>query len=249
MPVIIYAILDSKQINDSISYGLDFLPSDSTVQLEFVTSGTLIAIVSFQRDNKLSNSRQDVLAYAGIVDKISEQYSILPMRYGSVIASYADVTALLEKNSESFIKVLSKLMNKEEYSLRLLFSHQHQGDCVHENSVDVTPSPPEILLGNSETKNYLLKKYQQHIAEEKRLKYIEKIQSVITQDLKKVTEVVNFKKRATSGCIIDAVLLIERTAKKELLALVAEMQFRYPEYNVILTGPWPPYNFAQIKLE
>ena len=95
----------------------------------------------------------------------------------------------------------------------------------------------------------MLKKYQEHIVEEKRLKYIEKIQSAITEDLKKITDVVDFNKRATSGCIIDAVLLIERAAKNELLSLVAEMQSRYPEHNVILTGPWPPYNFAQIKLE
>jgi len=249
MPVLVYAILDSKQINDSISHGLDFLSSCSTVQLEFVTSSTLTAIVSSQPDNNSSNSRQEVLAYAGIVDKIFERYSILPMRYGSVVASCADVTALLEKNSESFLKVLNKIMHKEEYSLRLFFSHQHQGDLVHENSVNVTLSPPEILLGNTETKNYLLKKYQEHIVEEKRLKYIEKIQSAITEDLKKITDVVDFNKRATSGCIIDAVLLIERAAKNELLSLVAEMQSRYPEHNVILTGPWPPYNFAQIKLE
>ncbi len=248
MPVIVYAILDSIQINDSISHGFDFLPSGSTVQLELVPSGILTAIVSSQPDNKLSNSRQEVLAYAGIVDKISERFSILPMRYGSVVASCADVTALLEKNSESFIKVLNQIMHKEEYSLRLFFSHEHHGDVVHEKSVDVTLSLPDILLGNTETKNYLLKKYQEHIAEEKRFKYIEKIQLVITQDLKKITEIVDYKKRATSGCIIDAVLLIERGAKNELLALVAEMQSRYPEHNVILTGPWPPYNFAQIKL-
>lgn len=249
MPVIIYAILDLKQINDSISHGLDFLPSDSTVKLEFVTSSTLTAIVASQLDNKLSNSRQEVLAYAGIVDKISEKYSILPMRYGSVVASYADVTALLEKNSESFVKVLNKIMHKEEYSLRFFFSHQHNGDVVHENSADLTFSPPDILLGNTEIKNYLLKKFQQHVVEEKRLKYIETIQSIITKDLEKITEIVDFKKRATPGCIIDAVLLIERSAKNELLALVAEMQSRYPEHNVILTGPWPPYNFTQIKLE
>ncbi len=249
MPVIVYAILDSKQVIDASSHGISSFSSGSGVELEFVSASTLTAMVSSQSDNTLSNSRQEVLAYAGIVDTISKKYSILPMRYGSVVASYADVTALLEKNSELFVNALNKVMNKEEYSLRLFFSHQHQDDFVHEQNVDITRSPPEILLGNTENKNYLLKKYQQHIAEEKRINYIKTIQLAVAKYLVNVTEIVDFKKTTTFGCIVDAVLLIDKGRKNELLELVAAMQSIYPEHNVILTGPWPPYTFAQIKLE
>ncbi len=249
MSVIVYAILDSNQVNNSSSPGIGSFSSGTGVELEFVSANTLTAIVSSQPDNTLSTSRQEVLAYAEIVDDISKKYSILPMRYGSVVPSCTDVTALLEKNSELFIKALNRVMNKEEYSLRLFFSHQYQRTPVHEQSPDITCSSPDILLGGTENKNYLLKKYHQHRAEEKHVQYIENIQSAVARDLKKITDIVDFKKRSTSGCIIDAVLLIDRVAKNELLAFVADMQSIYPEHNVILTGPWPPYNFAQIKLE
>jgi len=249
MPVIVYAILDSKQVNTPSSHGIGFFSSGSDVELEFISVGTLTAIVSSQQDNKLSASRQEVLAYAGIVDDISKKYSILPMRYGSVVSSCADVTALLEKNSELFIKALNKVMNKEEYSLRIFFSHHYQDAPVHEESAGIHFSPPDILLGNTKNQNYLLKKYQQHKAEEKHLQYIQKIQAAVTRELNKLTDVVVFNKISTSGCIIDAVLLIDRVSKNTLLALVADIESVYPEHNVILTGPWPPYNFAQIKLE
>ena len=140
-------------------------------------------------------------------------------------------------------------MNKEEYSLRILFSHEHHSAIFNEECGDVPQSLTGILQGDSETKNYLLKKYQKHRAEEKRLQYIEKIHSFVAQDLKKITEFVDFNKRLSPALIVDAVLLIERSAKGELLSLVAHIQSIYPQYNVILTGPWPPYNFAQIKLE
>ncbi len=249
MSLVIYAILDSKQVQNSSSPGIGSLSAVSGRELECVSSHTLTAIVSAHPDKKLSNSRQEVLAYAGIVDKISEIYSILPMRYGSVVASSTDVTALLEKHAESFIKTLHKVMNKQEYSLRLFFSHQHQDYYVQDTSLDVTLMPPDILSGDSENKNYLLKKYQQHRAEEKHERYIEKIQTAVARDLHKITDAVDFKKRTTSGCIIDAVLLVDRRAKNQLLALVVDMQSVYPDHNVILTGPWPPYNFAHITLE
>ncbi len=248
MPVIVYAVFDSRQINDALS-SIYVLPSGSSVQIEYISANELTAIVSVQTANKPADYQHEVLAYAGIVDKISTQYSILPMRYGSVVASSADVIVLLEKNSESIRNGLNKIMNKEEYSLRILFSHEHHSAIFNEECGDVPQSLTGILQGDSETKNYLLKKYQKHRAEEKRLQYIEKIHSFVAQDLKKITEFVDFNKRLSPALIVDAVLLIERSAKGELLSLVAHIQSIYPQYNVILTGPWPPYNFAQIKLE
>jgi len=248
MPVIVYAVFDSRQINDTLS-SIDVLPSGSSVELEFISANELTAIVSVQTVNKPPDNQQEVLAYAGIVDKISTKYSILPMRYGSVVASYTDVPVLLEKNSDLIRNVLNKITNKEEYSLRILFSNQHHSDIFNEECVDVPQSLPGILHGDTETKNYLLKKYQKHRAEEKRIQYVEKIQSFVAQDLKKITEYVDFNKRLSPALIVDAVLLVERSAKGELLSLVAQIQSMYPQYNVILTGPWPPYNFAQIKLE
>ena len=248
MPVIVYAIFDSRQIKNTDSY-IDFPQSGSGVELEFISANKLTAIVSVRAANKCGDYQEEVLAYAGIVEKIFTQYSILPMRYGSVLTSYADVIVLLEKNSESISNVLNKIMNKEEYSLRLLFSNQHHSDIFNEKCGDNQHSFPDILQGNTESKKYLLKKYQKHIVDDKRIKYLEKIESIIAQHLKKITEFVDFNKRLTPALIVDAVLLIDRSAKDELLSLVAHIQSIYPEYNVILTGPWPPFNFAQIKLE
>ncbi len=249
MPIIIYAILEASPANESISHIIQTLSVKSGIQFELLTTNELIAIVSTKTGETSAICQEEVLRYAAIIDAIAKQYSILPMRYGSVAASHADVKALLEKNSDSFIKVLKKVQNKEEYSLRLLFSHQHQVDHLNDEDIAPTQSLPEILQGDTENKKYLLNKYRKHILEENRAKYIEHIQSMLVRDLQKITELVEFNKKITHAFIVDAVLLIDRSAKSELLAFVAHLQSIYPEHNVILTGPWAPYNFAQIKLE
>ncbi len=249
MPIIMYAILDTRVNNEDISHFIEHLSFESNIQFELISSHELTAVVSIQTESKSAISQADVLTYAGIVDIIAQKHSILPMRYGSVVSSYADITNLLDKNAESFHRVLKKISNKEEYSLRLLFSHQHQDADFNKESSDATQSVPDILQGKSENKQYLLKKYQKHIIEEQRIQYIENIQSKVIIDLKKITEYIEFNKKVTPAFIIDAVILIEKSAKGELLAFVGQLKSKYPEHNVILTGPWPPYNFAQIKLE
>ena len=249
MPIIIYAILDTTVINESISYFIEKLSIESSIQFKLLSSHELTAVVSIRTAEKSATSREELLIYAGIIDKLSQKYSVLPMRYGSVVSSHEGVTDLLEKNSESILRVLKKIMNKEEYSLRILFSHKHQDAEFNEGSADVAQLLPGILLGNSENKQYLLKKYQKHIIEEMRSKYIEKIQSLVIRDLRNITEFIEFNKKVSLAFVIDAVILIDKSVKCELLAFVASLQSMYPEHNVILTGPWPVYNFAKIKLE
>ena len=249
MPIIIYAIFDTTVINESISYFIEKLSIESSIQFELLSSPELTAVVSIRKAEKPARSREEVLNYAGIVDKLAQKYSILPMRYDSVVSSYEDVTALLEKNSQSILEVLKRIINKEEYSLRILFSHQNQDAEFNEGSADVAQLLPGILRGDSKNKQYLLKKYQKHIIEEMRIRYIEKIQSLVIRDLQKITEFIEFNKKVSAAFIIDAVILIDKSSKCELLAFVASLQSIYPEHNVILTGPWPPYNFTQIKLE
>ena len=249
MPLTVYAVLYSIEVSDRLPSDIDLFLSESNIQFEFISAGKLTAIVSLKTEKIPVYSQQEVLAYASIVEKIAKRYAILPMRYGSVVHSSEEVKALLYKYSESFSNVLDRVSNKEEYSLRILFSHQHQvGNMIVEDADNDTVLPA-ILLGNTDTKNYLLKKYQKHIVEEKRLQYIEKIQSIVTPDIKNITEIFDFKKRVIPALIVDAVLLIDRSAKNKLLALAVHIQNIYPEHNVILTGPWPPYNFAQIKIE
>lgn len=108
MSIIIYAIIDSLQLKKRIVDTDELLNEDSEDNIEFISTDTLTAIVSFEKENKQIPSQEDLLSYASVVDKIAKKYSILPMRYGSILESYNDVIALLEKNSESFLEVLKK---------------------------------------------------------------------------------------------------------------------------------------------
>ena len=49
--------------------------------------------------------------------------------------------------------------------------------------------------------------------------------------------------------IIDAVFLLEKDKKEDCINVVNNLQNKYPSLNLMLTGPWPPYNFVDITIK
>ncbi len=155
---------------------------------------------------------------------------------------------MLQLNAVSCIDALKRVYNKAEYSLRLFASPEQQKNAISAG-VDGDNSLPEALQGETQNKRYLAEKYRVHLAEEHHRQYIETLKSRLRKDLGEVSLDIEFKKPLPSGFIADMVLLVERNSKERLRSIVKNIQSNYPEYDVILTGPWPPYNFSQIRMQ
>ncbi len=234
-------------IDDGITHLIDLLSHEVSMEFEIIADNELAAIISHNPDSTSVITREVLLCYANIIDRFSQLVSLIPMRFGSVVPSISDVINLLYINSASILKVLTKIRNTDEYSLRFLFSTEPPS-LIPVDAVDVSASLPGVLHGDSEIKKYLREKYKRHITDENRLQYIENVKTIFISSLQTVIQDVQFKKTLSTAFILDAVLLVEKAKKDQLLSFVKSIQFRYPEHNVILTGPWPPYNFSQINI-
>ena len=63
-----------------------------------------------------------------------------------------------------------------------------------------------------------------------------------------ITDYIDFNKSLSPAFIIDAVLLIDKSKKSKLLDIVVNLRAMFPMHNVMLTGPWPAYNFTKTKI-
>jgi hypothetical protein len=248
MPIIVYAIIETGCIDEMLLSVIDSLKSRTGAVFEIITDNSLSAIVSTSHETSLQITREVLLRYASHVDSLSQIVTLLPMQYGSVLPAIDDLRSILQNNSSTFTDALNKVSNKEEYSLRIISSPESQLHTLN-NNADEPITLPEVLQGDSASKKYLLSKYQKHLAEEKYRQSNEIAKIILKNNLGSVISDLLFKKTDPAGFIVDAVLLVERCKKEELIALVTHMQTEHSEYNIILTGPWPPYNFAQIKLQ
>jgi len=247
MSIVIYAIIDINRITD-ISIFTNSLIEKFGINFDSISTSNLTAIISSETAETIKTGQESVLKYATIIDYIARNYSILPLRFGSIVATLDEGINLLVKNSDIFITTLNKVYNKEEYSIRVFTSQQHHDSSLNTTSPSTTPNIPQILLGTTKSKNYLLKKFQIHVTEESKNSYADQLKSAFIVNLQTLTHLFDFKKSLSPECVMDVVLLIERPKRDNLIDIVSDMQLKYPENNIILTGPWPPYNFTHIKI-
>ncbi|MEI7706739.1 MAG: GvpL/GvpF family gas vesicle protein [Chlorobium sp.] len=249
MSLIIYALIQNGQKNSSIKKCIDTFSEEIEINLKIINYKELSAVFSVEVQKVEKADKADFIKYAEIIDKISKTCTLLPMRYGSLVTSYDDLYALLDKNYSAFLESIHKINGKEEYSVKVLFSSKNQDNIINNNLGDVSLKVPNILMGTSDSKQYLLEKYKKHTIEERRNKYIEKLKLSFLDEVRKLTECVEFNKTLTSAFIIDAVVLIEKYKKEKLLEGIDNLRKMYPENNIIITGPWPPYNFVNINIQ
>ena len=55
--------------------------------------------------------------------------------------------------------------------------------------------------------------------------------------------------RPSEKLLLAAAYLVERTKIKQYRNKITEVRAKRPELHFLLSGPWPPYSFANIELE
>ena len=249
MPYILYAILYSGIADGKDEYNIKQLAQKTNKDIRVYSVNNLSVVVAYSFVVNTEISQKEILGYGDILESLSRNYSLLPMRYGSSLASYEQISILLKNNNEAFNKALSLINNKQEYSLRILFSPGSQTfykDTENNHSVDNFPG---LLCGNTPNKQYLRNKYINHSHEEIISKYNDEVKNAFAYEIKLLTPYVFFNKPRTSSFILDAAVLIDKNKSSELIDIAVHMQALYPQHNVLLTGPWPAYTFTNIKID
>lgn len=85
--------------------------------------------------------------------------------------------------------------------------------------------------------------------------FLEKNQTLdedaFAEDVKKLREVadsIKLGKRFDERMVLNAFYLVKNDRKGEFLQAVENLQKKYGQPNIQSTGPWPPYNFVEIKI-
>jgi hypothetical protein len=265
MKKLIYAIVDTKQdASVRLMKTLEGIRGVSGSALEIVLFNfrpdvTGISAVSSDVDRKdIIPNNTNTIEYAGVIDKLFQQFTLLPVRFGSLMESNEIIEKLLERNYKEIQQNLQKVENKCEIGLKVFcdpekFHAELRAKAEVEVQKSVFQEKDEAANENSIYRNYLIKKLKIFRFEESLSGYVDNIIEEITKHLVPLDTIWKFKKTTTAANIIDAVFLIEKEAKREknavLIQSVKELQNKYPGLSFVLIGPWPPYSFVDITLK
>jgi hypothetical protein len=251
MEKIIYSILSVKTNPEKLNALLVGMKGISGSDLSAVSFDEITAIVSEVKRADLIADRSNAIEYAEVIEKLAQQFTVLPMRYGSIMESADSINKMLERNYLEFQQNLQKIENKYEFGLKIFCdSEKLKSELMIKSEADSqTSEKPPTEIKNSVYKDYVDKKLKEHRLEELMLTYVDTVIAKITGCLDRLNTVNKFKKMATDTNIIDAVFLLDKGMKDALIQVTEDLKNQYPMLNFVLTGPWPPYNFVEITIK
>ncbi len=247
MDKMIYAILRNKNKPDNLQQILSGITGIDKTALELISFGQISAVCGNFIKSDFTASQSRAIAFAGVIDELAKHCTLLPMRFGSFMKTSEDVSKMLEKNHDGFLQNLEKVENKFEFGLKVF------GDStkIQEHLKATNPIEEKVVDENeaSKFKSYVNKKLRAHRIEERLLSFVDTIVAEITLYLKQMEATSRIQKMASESILVDGVFLIKKNQQQQLVEAIGDLQKQYPEIKFVLTGPWPPYSFVEVKLK
>ena len=176
--------------------------------------------------------------------------TVIPLRAFTLFANEESLRAHLDGQREMFLKILERLDGKQEWTLRIEFEAQKWSDALV-NRVDSLKSLTTEMSQASSGKAFLLRK---KLDEEKKRASREAEQGVVGEIERSILDKlacdsVAESRQQRSGAFPQINVLINRDEESRLEDLRQDLEKRYAAEGVTLalTGPWPPYTFANVS--
>ena len=173
--------------------------------------------------------------------------TIIPLRAFTLFATPESVRQHLDAERATFLEILKRLDGKHEWTLRVEFDPQKWSDAIIRR-VDSLRALSAEAESASAGKAFLLRK---KLDEEKKRASREAEQQVLQEVeqavmAKLACDAVAETRQQRSGAFPQINVLINRDEQDKLTELRNALERKYEGDGVTLalTGPWPPYTFA-----
>jgi len=207
----------------------------------------IAAVVSDTPLEVYDPTRDNVLAHERVNEAVMKRFTVIPMSFNTVFKTREDIIELLRTAYDAFHDVLVKMEDKLEFGLKIVWE-------------------PEIVIREIEKQNENLRLLRQEISSQKGSTYFARMQygrlvdsllqdrseqlvSEIFAALSDASVASRANKPIGDKMILNAAFLVTRDHESEFDAKVKEIDAKYANLKLKYTGPWPPYNFVNIRLK
>ena len=240
----VYCIIRSDRSRDFGEIGIGGSRRVYVVQhrdLAAVVSDTPIVIYDPTRDN--------VLAHEFVNETVMREFTVIPMSFGTVFRSEEDVLELLRSTYQAFSDVLDKMRDKIEFGLKILWDREKVIANLEQENDEIRRLKDEITR-NTASSTYFARMQLGRLVEAALEETGNRYVSDVHDALKEVAVASRSNKVIGDRMILNAAFLVERAHEKSFDEKVKEVSRRYEDLLTFkYTGPWPPYNFVNIKLK
>src|SRR3954449_11855378 len=239
----VYCVIKSEQ---PLSFGpLGIGPDPAEVHT--VHFREIAAIVSTTRMVVQDPTRENVLAHNAVTETVMQQHTVIPMSFGTVFKTEDDIMELLRSAYDAFTDVLNKMQDKFEFGLKVLWDRDQIIREIEAEDEDIRRLKGEISTQKGST--YFARMQYGRLIDAALQARSERYVSEIFEALRNVSVASRSNKPIGDRMIMNAAFLVARSAEQAFDARVRDIGQRYDKLTFKFTGPWPPYNFVNIRLK
>jgi len=239
----VYCIIESTDPMRFGPVGVGVDPSD----VYTVHYKNLAAVVSDAPLEVLDSTRENVLAHERVNETVMHEHTVIPMSFGTIFKTREDIVELLRSAAEAFGDVLNKMQNKLEFGLKVLWDRDQAVREVEHEDEDISRLKKEISGQKGPT--YFARMQYGRLIDSALQSRSERYVADILDQLRDVSVASRINKPIGDKMIMNAAFLIARDQEAAFDAKVKFIAARFDKLTFKYTGPWPPYNFVNIRLK
>ncbi|MGH9329545.1 MAG: GvpL/GvpF family gas vesicle protein [Vicinamibacterales bacterium] len=239
----VYCIVQSEMQLLFGPLGLGPEPAD----VHTVNYRDLAAVVSNTPMVVQDPTRENVLAHQRVNETVMKHHTVLPMSFGTVFKTGDDIVELLRSAYDAFTDVLSKMKDKFEFGLKVLWEREAIIREIEDEDEDIRRLKGEISSQKGST--YFARMQYGRLIDQALQARSERYVAEIFGALRDVSVASRSNKPIGDRMIMNAAFLVLRERELAFDARVKEIGQRYDKLTFKYTGPWPPYNFVNIRLK
>jgi Mg2+ and Co2+ transporter CorA len=241
----VYCIIKSQKPREFGTIGI----GGENQRVYTVHHGEIAAVVSDTPLKIYDPTRENVLAHEFVNETVMREFTVIPMSFGTLFRTEEDIVELLKATYQAFDDVLGKIKDKIEFGLKVLWDRDRVIETIEEEHDEISRLRDEINR-NAQSSTYFarmqLGRLVEAALEEAGNRYVRDIH----EELKIAAVASRASKPIGDRMIMNAAFLVDRDREKAFDDLVRQISRKYESLLTFkYTGPWPPYNFVNIKLK
>lgn len=210
-----------------------------------VEGNALGAVVSTIPNGEMSKDVATILAYHKVIESFHNQFGVIPLRFGMVVREEAEIKRFLQTQSERYKILLTKLAGCVEIGIRAIFDNMSLEPKAANEAF--ASSQPE---GRGEGAAYLAGRKAYLDAEtlssehnqEMIGRYRSPFEGLFVGFKAESTKAAPFEKDSKT-VFLSLYFLVPRQSVEAFREVFAGLKSRETS-RLLLSGPWPPYNFV-----
>jgi len=199
-------------------------------------------------------TEQNVKRHHEVIAEANKTSAVIPMKFGTLYKTKKNLEAMLKKHYAKFKALLLRLKDKQEWGVKGYLEYKKFGEVLKNKNKEIRTLEKKRSSVPEGMKWYVDRKSDELIAGQIEHEVEEELKRIIDK-LEKHTEEVRLNDllpkivgEPGKDMILNAACLVRNDRFDAFQSLLRELAKEHDAsgINLLLTGPWPPYNFVDI---